>query len=347
MLLFFLWLAARQRTSGRHGVMRLALACFLPGIVVAFVLCGSVVLNWPRGQLYFGSQSLLEMWTGLSDATFDDLNPNVVNPLLLRWMDRVRPALPYITVVTILALLLIVEIGRLRARLGLAAAPLHRVFTSLLDVKVILGGFDRDSQASNDRQTDGLLAFTRLLVGIAVTTLLLHWLAFHAVQLLLPKDRTALFFVPLWTLAFGGALAVRLRRTNRDFAGFVGLGVLIAVAFFFAGCLRIGPFKEWKFDADTKQVYWVLDDLRRECGITDFCTDWRYHVSMNFYRYAYGNTSLKEFTSSSSDELPKDKTAYAIFLPTSEEFVKQQRLQVIYHNDDSGSAVAIRGCPAK
>jgi hypothetical protein len=346
MLLFFLWLAARQRTSGRDGTLRLALSCFIPGIVTAFVICGSVVLTWPKGQLYFGSQSLPEMWEGLSAATFDDLNPNVVNPLLLRWMDQVGPALPYVTVFTIVALLIVVEIGRLRVRLGLAQAPLHRVWMSLLDVKVLSGGFDRDSQAAADR-TDGLLAFTRLLVVVAVLTLLLHWLAFHLAQLLLPKDRTALFFVTFWTLAFGGALAVRFRRTSRDFAGCVGLGVLIAVAFYFAGCLRLGYFKEWRFDADTKQVYWVLDDLRRECGITDFCTDWRYHVSMNFYRLAYGNTSLKEFTASSSGELPTGKSAYAIFLPTSEEFVHQQGLRVIYHNDESGSAVAIRACPAK
>lgn len=84
MLLFFLWLAARGRRSGRGGIAGLALSCFLPGIAVAFAVCGSVVLTWPQGQLYFGSLSLSEMWEGLSDATFDDLNPNIVNPLLIR-----------------------------------------------------------------------------------------------------------------------------------------------------------------------------------------------------------------------------------------------------------------------
>ena len=68
---------------------------------------------------------------------------------------------------------------------------------------------------------------------------------------------------------------------------------------------------------------------------------------MNFYREAYGNTSLKEFSASSSGELPTGKTAYAIFLSGSEDFIQQQRLQVIYRNDESGSAVAIRGCPAQ
>jgi hypothetical protein len=250
-------------------------------------------------------------------------------------------------VVTIVGLLIIVEIGRLRIRLGLTEAPFRRVWTSLLDVKVMFGGSDRDRQG-NDGQTDGLLSFTRLLVAIAITTLLLHWLAFHLVQLLLPKDRTGLFFVVFWTVAFGGALAVRLQQKSRDLAGSWGLGVLIVVALFFAGCLRLDYFRAWKFDMDTKQVYWALDDVRRECGIRDFATDWRYHLSLNFYREAYDNNSLKEFDAPvGQGELPSDRSAYAIFLPEGEDFVRQQRLRVVYKNDDSGSAVAIRGCVAK
>ena len=258
-----------------------------------------------------------------------------------------QTGLPYLTVFTVLSILASIEIGRWRARGLLDRVTISSISAFLLDVKVLLRCFDRNKKEACDPKVDRLLAFTRLLVVIAVTTLLIHWLAFHLVQLLLPKDRTALFFVALGTLVFGAVLAVRLRSAKRDVAGSLGLGVLIFVAFYFVGCLRLGYFKEWKWDMDTKQMYWTLADLNRRCGITDFCTDWRYHVAMNFYREAYGNRSLKEFVGSSSGELPTDKSAYEIFLPTSEEFIQQQRLQLIYHNDESGSAVAIRGCPAK
>ncbi len=118
-------------------------------------------------------------------------------------------------------------------------------------------------------------------------------------------------------------------------------------AFYFIGCLRLGYFKEWKFDSDTKTLYWIMSDLHHRCGIEEFGIDWRYHLPLNFYRENYGTDSLKEFSGSTSGELPPDRDAYAIFLPTSQEFISQQKLQLLYHNEESDAAVAIRACPAE
>src|ERR1051326_3397531 len=335
-LLFFLWMAVQNRRSGRSGSVRLAVSCFLPGIVIAFGLCGSVLLAWPKGQLYFGSRSLSEMWSGLRAATFDDPNPNMVNPALLRLLDEIRTLLPYITLLTLMLLLASIELGRWRARIPRASGVSG--WRSLLDV--LLG------DATGGPGTDGLLAFTRLSVAIAVTTLLLHWIAFSWMQLLLPQTRTGLFFVAFWTLVFGSAVALRLRKARWDVAGSFGVAVLIVVALYFAGCLRLTYFREWKFDLDTKQVYWTVYNLHRRCGITDFGTNFRYHMSMNFYRTAYGHYILKEFPPSSDRKLPDNRSACVIFFPESEEFIQQQRPQVVYRNDDSGSGVVIRGCAA-
>jgi hypothetical protein len=46
MLLFFWWAAARRREAGRR--IRLAISCFLPGIVVAFVICGYTLWGYPK-----------------------------------------------------------------------------------------------------------------------------------------------------------------------------------------------------------------------------------------------------------------------------------------------------------
>jgi len=296
MLVFVLW-AARGRISAR-----LIVSCFLPGIVVAFLICGSVLRDWPKGQFVFGAESVSEMRQTLMDATFDELNPNIVNPLLLGWFERGEKALRVISVLAMVCLVVT---------------------------------WHRGSRGS-------VVTFTRLLVAIAVFTFLVHWLAFRTVHLLLPRYRTGLFFIPLLTLAFGGALAARLGLKHKDVIAYTGLGVLIAVACCFVGCLRLGYFKEWKFNEDTKHLYWLADDLHRRCGVADFCIDWRYHVTFNFYREAYRNVSMKEFEGSSSGELPENKNAYVIFLPTSEEFIQRQGLKVIYHNDESGAAVAIR-----
>ena len=312
-LFFFAWAVSARKKSGKFRFVRLGAACFVPGIVAAFLISGSVVADWPTGQLYFGSNSTREMLRRLADASFEPLNRDIVNPLLLNWLDPVVTALPWVVAFTIVFVLASNELTRLRRK----CVP------------------------------DEMLSFVRLVAGIAVATFLAHWIMFRTVRLLLPRDRTALFFVPLCTLALGAGVVVRSRYKGRDITRAWGTVVLVATSLYFVGCLRLGYFQEWIFDQDTKQLYWLANDLRNRCGISDFVVDWRYNVSMNFYREAYNNFSIPEYSQSVSDQLPVGKSAYVIYLPTSRDFIKQQKLQVIYHNDQSGSAVAIRGCPAQ
>jgi hypothetical protein len=310
---FFLW-AARKEMHGHRRYLRLAACSYVPGIIVGVLVCGSTVLHWPKSELYFGSRNMSEMWSAFATGCFDELNPYLVNPLVFPLLTVIKAGLPYVTAVAVLLLLAHMEIRRWRSRYS---------------------------------ETDALGNFVRALVIISATTLLLHWLAFKIVHIPLPKDRTGLFFIPLWTVAFGGSLAFLFRSAARSLFRYSGLAVLTVIALCFVGCLRIGYFKEWRFDADTKQLYWILDGLRRRCGTTNFGIDWRYHLPLNFYREAYSSDSLREFSEFSSGELPTDKEAYAIFFPTTEDFIRQQGLDVIYHNEESHAAVAIRGCPSK
>lgn len=310
---FVLW-AARHRVIRDQGYTRLAAFSYLPGIIAGFLICGSVLLNWPKGELYFGSKHLSEMWSGFASGSFDELNPNMLNPLVLSWLAHTRGVLAFATPIVVAFLLALMEITRRRMP---------------------------------NQKANAVADFVRLIVIVSGITLLLHWLAFKSFHLPLPKDRTGLFFIPLWTLALSGPLAFRSRFGIKDAAQYCGIGFLVLVAFYFIGCLRLGYFKEWRFDSDTKQLYWIMEGLRDRCGITKFGTDWRYHLPLNFYREVYDNTSLREFSGSSSGELPADRDAYALFLPTSEDFIRQQRLNVIYHNDVSDAAVAIRSCPAQ
>jgi hypothetical protein len=308
---FFLW-AARKKTLGHR--IRLAACSYLPGAIVGLIVCGSVLLSWPRGELYFGSKHLSEMWSGFIAGSFDELNPYLLNPLVFHLLTVIKGSLPYVTAGAALLLLVNMEIRRWRTR---------------------------------DPKTDALGNVVRVLVIISATTLLLHWLAFKIVHLPLPKDRTGLFFIPFWTVALGGSLAFLFRSGARKWAQYSGVAVLALIALYFVGCLRVGYFKEWRFDADTKQLYWIMDGLRRRCGITSFGIDWRYHLPLNFYREVYANELLREFSGSGKrGELPTDRDAYALFLPASGDFIRQQRLELIYHNDESHAAVAIRGCPA-
>jgi len=304
--MFFLFATRHSRRR-----LRLFLSCYGPFVAVVFLICGSVLRAFPRDQLYFGSNSVAEMWRSIASSSFDDLNPNMVNPWLLEWMRLLAPVLPYVGFAAALFLLVNVEMNRLRYGAG---------------------------------KTQGGLIFVRFLALSAALIFLAHWIAFHAIHLLLPKQRTALFFVPLLTLAFGGAAALQSHPGKAKPAGMVGAGVLAIAGLYFLGCARLGYFKEWRFDSVTEHLYWLVEDLHHRCGFNDFCIDWRYHVALNFYRSVY-NSSLAEFQGSTSGELPPGKMAYAIFLPTSQDFIRDQHLVVIFHDDDSGAGMAVRGCP--
>ena len=310
--IFSLW-AVRQKLGSAQRV-RLAVASYAPGLLIGFILCGSVLTSWPSGELYFGSKQMSEMWSSLATGSFDVLNPNLVNPLLLRAIHPIQRFGPWLVLGAGLLLFGRMEIIR------------------------------RSKPAAKSQPPGDLV---RLMVLVSAVVLFLHWLAFKILQIPLPKDRTALFFLPLFTLALAGSLAFDLRAATRPILARCALGLLAITSFYFIGCLRLGYFKEWKFDSDTKTLYWILSDLRERCGIEKFGIDWRYDLSLNFYRENYAAGSLNEFSRSTSGELPPDRDAYAIFLPTSQEFIRQQKLQVIYHNDFSDAAVAIRGCPGQ
>src|SRR5207249_4680242 len=108
---------------------------------------------------------------------------------------------------------------------------------------------------SRSRKTTPEFRFLALLLRIAAMTLAIHYAAFLAAGLLLPKDRTGIFFIPLFVFAFGTVLALRLRSRHNDALARFGLAVLISTAVCFGGALRFGYFREWKFDSDTKQLY--------------------------------------------------------------------------------------------
>jgi hypothetical protein len=313
MSVFFLWAAA---TLGRRrlGYARLAECCFLPGIVTAFVLCGPTVWQFPKSQLYFGSQSLREMWSSIVSAAFDELNPDLLNPWLVVLLGKIQAELPIIGAVALLALLLSIEATRWRS---------HRP------------------------NSDPLVTLMHLLVAIAVVTFLSHWLVFKAAHIPLPSGRTGLFLVLLWCLIFGAGLAVRFQSGGRDIVRSCAMVVLIATAVYFVGCLRLSYFREWRFDADSKQLYWIVSDLRKRCGITNFAIDWRYSSAIDFYRLAYANQSLPKFPPEDSGNLPRGRSAYVIFYTGSEDFIKEQKLQVLFHNWETAATVAIRGCEAE
>jgi hypothetical protein len=179
-----------------------------------------------------------------------------------------------------------------------------------------------------------------VLLATIATSLLAHWLAFRLFHVLLPKDRTALFFVPLCMLPIGIAAAFPIHPPAAKHARRALTIMLFAVSFYFLGCLRLSYFKEWQWDADVQKVYGVLAYYNRTYGIRDYVSDWKYGSALNFYRVLSGRETIAEIRSPL--RIPVDAGVYALDWGAEEDFIKQQGLRVVYRGDTTDVVVAIR-----
>ena len=85
------WACARTQTlrSRARGLG----ACVLPGLLVTLFVSAPVVLHWPKGQLVYGAYSLGEWFSEIARDSVYRLNPQIVNPLLLKLLEYLKPLL--------------------------------------------------------------------------------------------------------------------------------------------------------------------------------------------------------------------------------------------------------------
>ncbi|MCU1232592.1 MAG: hypothetical protein JWP63_559, partial [Candidatus Solibacter sp.] len=280
MMAILIWACAR--TQAIQARVRILGACVLPGLLVSVFLSAPVVLNWPKGQLEFGAHSLGEMSRTVAQSSLYRPNPQLVNPLLLGWIERAsRYLLP------LLLTLAAWQWARRRNPIALA-----------------------------------LLAILAAAVGA-------HWLVFRTAGVLLPRDRTAIWIVPLLTLAIGAAANRRVLTV-----------MLYCMSVYYLLCLRLTYFKEWSWDADVNRVYPVIAWYNHTYGVTDVVSNWRYVASLNFYRLQSGRESLDEIPGPL--QLPGGHSLYVLNWTFDEDFVKEQHLRVVYRAPETDAIVAIR-----
>jgi hypothetical protein len=178
-----------------------------------------------------------------------------------------------------------------------------------------------------------------ILARAIAIVVLCHWLARRLLQIPLPMERTAIFFVPLAMLLVGIGAALPSRSRVGALRRLAGIGALSLCAIYFLGCLRVSHFKEWKFDAEVKDVFGVLDNMRRRGSSHEVTTDWRYTSPLNFYRECFRDRAMPEFAHGEA-QVP-GKPVYVLYSPSAESFIKEQDLQVIYHGQVSDVVIAV------
>jgi hypothetical protein len=292
-----IWACAR--TQGFQTRVRIAGACILPGLLATLFVSAPVVLHWPKGQLIYGSLSLREWFGEVMRDSLYELNPQLVNPMLMGVLLHVRQLL-------------------IPALLALAAWQ----WGSLLRRKT--------AQQLPDRVPYLCRAICFMMLAVATASVLTHWAMFKLFHVLMPKERTAIWIVPLAMLAIGAVAAGRRALTIS----------LYTLSFYFLLCLRLNHFREWYWDADVKQVYGVLAQYNHKGGVKEVASNWMYSSALNYYRLASGRETLEDITG--SIEMPPGRSIYVLNYVSDEAFLKQQKLRVVYRGAASEVVVAVR-----
>ncbi len=314
-LLLWLWTCWEIRSRAERGIEQwweiasLTAACSIPGLLVTLAIVGSVLRNWPKGQLYYGAHSLTESGISLVKSSFYELNPTIVNPLLESVLAKIRLNLPWLALGLIVAHLAI---------MGLEYRRRRRLSHRLQAVAVFAG-------------------------AVVLVTATLHWLQFKLLRIPLPLERTGLFFVPLALLMFGSMTAIEHRgRAGRILQG-LSVVVLCLGATYFVGCLRLMYFHEWRFGADVRAAFPVIQEVARRYGTREVAASWHYTSSLDFYRLYFHDTSLEPFRF--TEPQTAGKPVYVLSYPDEEEFIRQQKLRIVYRGERSDLTILVRGDP--
>jgi hypothetical protein len=145
----------------------LVVAALVPGLLMTELLCGGTLRAFPREQLFWGTDSLWQLFGQLFESSLARLNPQIVSPALFELLGVFRQ---YFGVLLLGALLF----AMVRAKGELADARLRA----------------------------GLL-----FAGLLGATVLAHWLVFVMFRVPLPYERTSIWLVPTISIACGALFA--------------------------------------------------------------------------------------------------------------------------------------------
>jgi len=191
----------------------------------------------------------------------------------------------------------------------------------------------------------GNLPPVALICGGALTlALACHEFLYVVEGILLPLDRTAMWVVLLLFVQVGVLADLELPSKAGRISGQALNAILLLLAIYNIGCLRLNYFNEWQYDADMKNVYTVLAFYNRTYGVTRVATNWRYVSSLNSYRSISGKETLEKIPGASSVAglYPEGYQAYVIYYPVDQDFAKQEGLKLVYQDTATGVAVVVQ-----
>ncbi len=304
MLLLLVW-AIRARAA---ALQKLVAAALIPGLTVVLLISSWTISHFPQHEVVAGTKSLREMLMSLVDASRYRPSPYIINPLLWPVFDLLYKYL--LPVVGLLALTRLAWILLDRAwRRGNA----HAAWLSAL----------------------GLIVISTAVLAVGE-----HRLAYRLTRLLMPVSRTALFLLPLVTLAIGIAAAIPAYSRGSAWSRNALAGSLCALSVFYFGCMRLTYFQEWDYQQDLKDAYKVIACYNHEKNIQDVESSWEYHGGLLFARLMSGRETYPPFSSTTPHTTGHQM--YVLERNFERDFIVQQGLKIVYEGPNSGLAIAVR-----
>jgi len=303
------------RSSAKSTARALA-AHALPVLLVLLIFAGSALTELPRSQLIWGSESLLQSWRDIREASFIELNPYLVNPLFAKVLQLLQRGLFQAAAVFGIACLLLIVADRRRLK--------------------------KNSEAKS-RLVLAASAMTILILSVAAC-----WIQFKLLRIPLPLERASIWVVPLAMLSFGSTVAAlpfaplslwrRISLAVRDF----GIAIVAISAVYFIGEIRDSYFRLWKDGAEVKEAFPVIIGAARRAGVNVVASDWFVTSPLRFYKVPHNGEGINfiEF------ENIKQNPCLYVVVPSrgGGEILRAKDSQVVWQGAISGMAVVLRNC---
>jgi len=317
MVLLLVW-AIRAKAA---PLWKLLLAAVIPGLTVVLLIPSWTLLHFHE-EIVAGTTSFKEMLLSLVDASRYRPSPYLINPLLWRLFDILyRYLIPAVIVLAVIQLLWILR-DRVWRR-SRQQRPQRNADT-----------------ATPNSHVAWLCALGTLVISIAVLAVGEHRLAYRLTRLLMPVSRTALFLLPLVTLAIGIAAAIPALSRGANWGRKALLGSLYLLGVYYFFCMRLTYFQEWDYQQDLKEAYKVVACYNHEKNVQDVESSWEYHAGMNFQRLLSGRETFGPFSGTTPHTTGHE--VYVLERNFERDFVAQQGLKIVYEGPNSGIGIAVR-----
>ena len=288
------------------------LSLIVPGAIL-FICINPAIFKYNSDTMYYGSQSWKIAYKSILIPLFDGFSPKLGTPLWREYMAQIAHYIP-------LFFLIIILLGSIYFLKGYIIRQSDGFYA--LDDHLKLWGF--------------ITSILLILIGM-------HSAMHSALGVLLPKERTGIYFVPLSILLISVLIEGFQRGVFPKIFRILGrIGLLITVLYFLS-CFHFMYFRQWVYDSGTKDIFLYLQSLGEDHKNSGIGINFLLEPSLNFYRdNQYKAYTLPEFTR----EGPNKKQALFVLLPswsdTDRIFIKKHSLKVRYQHSFSGAVVMIK-----